>query len=163
MLSTKQKKLRDSAQALVKVSASETASGLGISIRLFDPKFDSSRVIELWANLAMIQEMEGRSVWLEEAQAAKLEWKEFISKLIKAKTNRVFVFENPNGIFGFAFANLEMLTLEGKKHLKAILKELYLEPNFRSKEVNPSMATMLKEALKHSGVEFIEFAIKDLA
>ncbi len=163
MLSTKQKKLRDSVQTLSKASVSETASALGISIRLLKAKTDTDRVVELWANLAMIQEMQGNPIWLAESRKAKESWGTYAAKLIKNKKNRVFVFENKEAIFGFAFATLEDLKIQGKKHLKATLHELYLEPGFRTAKTNKSMATMLREALKSIGVEFIEFAVKDLA
>ncbi len=163
MLSTKQKKLRDNAQTLKPISASPTAANLGISVRLLKAKTDSSRVIELWANLAMIQEMQGNPVWLSEARAAKETWNKFATKIIKNKSNRFFVFENQQGIFGFALASLEDLKIKGQKHLKATLRELYLEPAFRTAKTNSSMATMLREALKSTGVEFIEFAVKDLS
>ncbi len=162
MLSTEQKKLRDEANLLAKNNISAKASSLGIVVRLMQNKSDLSRVTELWANLVMIQELRGQAVWREAAELANEDWASYISKLIHKANTRIFVFENSEAIFGFAFARLHKLEIQGQTHLKATLEELYLEPAFRDSATKEAMAIMLREALKTTGVEFIEFAIQDL-
>lgn len=157
MLSTKQKKLRD----LNKVANAE----VNYSVRKLHSDYDKDRVTELWANLTMIQQMQGNNHWLDQAKKANLEWKEFVRKLLRTRSCRVIVFENAEEIFGFAYMVLEPMNANNPKvktQLKAIIRELYLEPAYRKQAKELEMAEMMRETIKGMNVEFVEFDVKDI-
>lgn len=159
MLSSTQKRLKDLNKAAAAVAKEGIAAELGINIRKFSPKYDLSRVAELWANLAMVQEMKGQSYWTSKAKESKLEWQDFIKSLAAKKSFELVVFENKEAVFGLAYFEITK-SQKDKTKTKAVLEELYLEPNFRSDKVDKAMTEMLQNVLASTGVEFIEFNLK---
>jgi archaeosine-15-forming tRNA-guanine transglycosylase len=163
MLSTEQKKLRD----IEAKSNSATAESLDASykVRVLSSKYDEDRVAELWANLTMIQQMQSKDVWLSKSQESGLSWNEYISRLVKSRGARVLVFENSEEIFGFAYLVLESKNSNNpmqKTSLKAVIKELYLEPAYRKESKKIEMAELMQTCLMKMNIEYIEFDIKDL-
>lgn len=158
MLSTKQKKLRD-------LNKPTVSGDLSYSVRKLSSDYDKDRVSELWANLTMIQQMQGNNHWLEQSKKSGLEWKDFVRKLLRTRSARVIIFENTEEIFGFAYLTLEPMNINNPKvktQLKAIIKELYLEPAYRKQSKESQMAEMMRDTIKSMGVEFVEFDVKDL-
>jgi len=163
MLSTEQKKLRD----LGKAAAIAVASSLDASyqVRALSSKYDQDRTAELWANLTMIQQMQGNDVWLTKSQESGLSWNNYIARLVKSRGARVLVFENSNEIFGFAYLVLQSKNANNpaqKTALKAVIKELYLEPAYRKESKKLEMAELMRDCLMQLGIEYIEFDVQDL-
>ncbi len=160
MLSSEQKKQKN------KASASVLEPGSTYQLRrIISAKYDIDRVTELWANLSMVQQMQGYTHWLDEAQRLGLLWKDYVNKLIRSKSSRVLVIENSDMIFGFLFltlVNIDTQNPKRKPKLKAIIHEVYVEPAFRKEANQIQMAEKAQELLKNMGVEYIEFAVKDL-
>lgn len=117
-------------------------------------KVDLDRVAELWANLAMVQSMaDGGSVWKEACDEAKLEWAEYISKLVSANDADVLVFEDNKAIYGFAYYLSEV----HQKAKKAVFKEIYLEPIIKSEIDSKLLAKLLNNSIEELGFKFIQF------
>lgn len=162
MLSAEQKKLKNLTKLVDGIVSSIDES---YSVRRVNSEYDENRVSELWANLTMIQQMNGNDHWLALSNKSGKSWQEFITKLIKSRGSRVIVFENSEMIFGFAYMVLENKNANNPKQkpsLKATIKELYLEPKFRKQANKPEMAEMMQTCLMDMGIEFIEFDVKDL-
>ncbi|MDA0772566.1 MAG: hypothetical protein O3C63_06445 [Cyanobacteria bacterium] len=158
MLSETQKKLRDISKA-----SSELDSKY--NIRALESKYDKDRVVELWANLTMIQQMRGNSHWTDESTKSGLKWNEYIFKLIKTRACRVIVFETVEEIFGFAYMQIAPLDANNPKRktkTKAIIKELYLEPAYRKQARDMEMAEMMRDCINDMGIDFVEFDVQDL-
>lgn len=156
MLSTEQKKLRD--KRLKKLEESGLVQDL--MVREASYGYDLDRTIELWANLSMIQSLNGYDYWIEKQKKSGLEWKDYIKKLYSLQDTRFIVFDDQEKIFGFSFLLLEKMP--NGVDLKAVIRELYLEPSHRNEEMNQYMAEMLRNCLRAMGVEFVEFKVKDL-
>lgn len=163
MLSTEQKKMRD----LGKAAAAAIASSFDSSyqVRALSSKYDQDRVAELWANLTMIQQMQGNDVWLSKSQESGLSWNEYVARLIKSRGTRILVFENKEEIFGFAYLILQSKNANNpmqKTELKGVIKELYLEPAYRQESKKIEMAELMRDCLMQLGIEYIEFDVQDL-
>ncbi len=159
MLSTKQRQLRDLGQPDAVFKAAD------YRIRALNSDYDLDRITELWANLTMVQQMQGNTYWLDESTRLGKRWKEYVSSLAKSRGVRVLVFENKDLIFGFAYLQLQPTNLNNPKQkpvLKAIIKELYLEPAYRQQASKIEMAQMLDECLRNMNIGYFEFDIKDL-
>lgn len=162
MLSTEQKKLKTQ----TKIEGSVQSSDLTYRVRRSNSEYDENRVSELWANLTMVQQMNGNTHWLDQSNKSGLAWKDFVAKLLKSRGSRVIVFENDKEIFGFAYMNLENKNANNPKQktsLKAVIKELYLEPAYRAESKKPEMAELMQACLINLGIEYIEFDVKDLS
>ena len=163
MLSTEQKKMRDLEKAVSKAVASSLDSSY--QVRALSSKYDQDRVSELWANLTMIQQMQGNDIWLSKSQESGLSWNDYIARLMKSRGARVLVFENSEEIFGFAYLVLQSKNANNpmqKTALKAIIKELYLEPAYRKESKKIEMAELMRDCLMQLGIEYIEFDVQDL-
>lgn len=163
MLSTEQKKLRD----LEKAAGQAIASSLDSSyqVRILSSKYDQDRVAELWANLTMIQQMQGNDVWLSKSQESGLSWNDYVARLVKSRGARVLVFENSEEIFGFGYLVLQSKNANNpmqRTALKGVIKELYLEPAYRKESKKIEMAELMRDCLMQIGVEYIEFDVQDL-
>ena len=136
-----------------------------LNIREAASSYDLDRVTELWANLTMIQQMRGNDHWLERSKNSGLNWNEYISKLFDSKGSKALVFENEELIFGFAYMNLENINASKpalRQSLKAVIKEIYLEPSYRKNVDFDAMAELLRQALKKLGINYFEIDVKDL-
>jgi hypothetical protein len=163
MLSTEQKKLRDIEAKTIDVAAESLDASY--KVRVLSRKYDEDRVAELWANLTMIQQMQAKDVWLSKSKESGLSWNEYITRLIKSRGTRVLVFENSEEIFGFAYLILQSKNSNNPKQktsLKAVIKELYLEPAYRKESKKTEMAELMQNCLMQMHIEYIEFDIKDL-
>jgi hypothetical protein len=143
MLSTKQKQLRDLSKG-----------GSSAQVREASSDYDLDRVIELWSNLVAVQQMQGHRHWLDQAEAAKLKWRDFARQIILSDKSKVAVFDDQDKIFGFAYMQVEKS--------KATVEEIYLEPSHRSQIDNNTMAEILRACMKAMGIKFVRFAVKDL-
>lgn len=160
MLSTKQKQLRD-----LLASSEDSLLANGYRIRALDSSYDLDRVTELWANLSMVQQMHGHDRWLKAAAQTQKSWKDYVASLSKSRGARILVFENQNLIFGFAYLQLQPMNLNNPKQkpsLKAIIRELYLEPAYREQSSKIEMAQMLDQCLQSMNISYFEFDIVDL-
>lgn len=158
MLSTKQRKLRDLRKDLKKFPTKED---LGVEVRPLVSEYDLDRLTELWANLTTIQQMRGNTHWLDSSANSAPSWSNYIKKLVSSSNNQIIVFDDKEKVFGFAFLALEKVP-EEKNAIKAVLKEIYLEPSHRSEAMNHKMAEMLRDCMKSIGIEFVQFDVKDL-
>ncbi len=161
MLSAEQKKLKSKSKA----AGGVLEPGSTYSIRRLSSKYDKDRVAELWANLSMVQQMNGYTKWMDESQKSNLKWNEYIHKLTRARSSRVLVIENPEEIFGFAYMMIESVNAANPKkktQLKAVIQELYIEPAYRKEAGQIEMAEKMRDVLKEMGIEYIEFDIKDI-
>lgn len=164
MLSTEQKKLRDLEKA-AKRAVTAFALDESYQVRVLSSKYDQDRVSELWANLTMIQQMQGNDIWLSKSQDSGLSWNDFVNKLVKSRGARVLVFENKDEIFGFAYLVLQSKNINNPTKataLKAVIKELYLEPAYRNESKKIEMAELMQDCLLQLGIEYIEFDVQDL-
>jgi len=159
MLSTEQKKLKELTVKTNVVISQDTS----FSIRPLSGKYDILRVIELWSNLSMVQQMQGNDYWYKTSLDSKLSWNDFIEKTITKRSFRVVVLENNDVIFGFAYMSLTAVNLNNPKkpnQLKAIIKEVYLEPGFRNKVNFDELGEMMKNCLEKMGVDLVEIDVK---
>lgn len=137
----------------------------GYRIRQLDSAYDLDRVTELWANLSMVQQMHGHDRWLKAAAQTQKSWKDYIASLSKSRGARILVFENKDLIFGFAYLQLQPMNLNNPKQkpsLKAIIRELYLEPAYREQSSKIEMAQILDQCLQSMNINYFEFDIIDL-
>lgn len=161
MLSTEQQKLKNKT---VKTNIAKSADS-SYQVRAISGKYDSDRVTELWANLAMIQQMQGNDYWYSQSQQSKTTWNEFMDKTINARAHRVIVMETEEEIFGFAYMSIEAMHMNNpkkKNQLKAIITELYLEPGYRSKTEFNELGELMRQCLEKMGVDYVEIAVKGL-
>jgi len=159
MLSTEQKKLKDQ---VVKTNIIKSLDS-SFQVRPLSGQYDILRVSELWANLSMIQQMQGNEYWYKSSLDSKLSWNDFIEKIITRRSFRVVVLENDDVIFGFAYMSLNAVNLNNPKkpnQLKAIIKEVYLEPGFRNKVNFDELGEMMKNCLEKMGVDLVEIDVK---
>jgi hypothetical protein len=159
MLSTEQKKLKD---LVVKTNIIKSLDS-SFQLRPLSGQYDILRVAELWANLSMIQQMNGNEFWYKSSVESKLSWNEFIEKTITKRSFRVIVLENDDVIFGFAYMSLTAVNLNNPKkpnQLKAIIKEVYLEPGFKNKVNFDELGEMMKNCLEKMGVDLVEIDVK---
>jgi hypothetical protein len=160
MLSTEQKKLKEKQQP-----ASGKFDSDHYAIRKATGKYDIDRVTELWANLTMIQQMQGNDHWMKASQKSGLSWGEYIERLLSSRASKVIVFENRDLIFGFAYMVLEPMNFNNAKQkpkLKAVIKEIYLEPAYREQGKSEEMAEMMRQCLLTMNIDYFEFDVKDL-
>ena len=163
MLSTEQRKLRDLKKAVANAIASSFDESY--QVRALSSKYDQDRTAELWANLTMIQQMQGNDIWLSKSKESGLSWNDYISRLVKSRGARVLVFENSDEIFGFAYLVLQSKNANNpneKTALKAVIKELYLEPAYRNDAKKIEMAELMRDCLMQMGIEYLEFDVQDL-
>jgi hypothetical protein len=159
MLSAEQKKLKEKIIKTIVVSSPDSS----FSVRPIFGQYDSSRVAELWANLSMVQQLQGNEYWLNQFKLSNLSWNDFIEKTISKRSYRVVVLENDEVIFGFAYMSLTAVNLNNPKkpnQLKAIIKEVYLEPGFRSKVNFDELGEMMRNCLMKMGVDLVEIDVK---
>lgn len=160
MLSTEQKKLKEKT---IKTNVFASAN-LSFHVRPLNGSFDISRVSELWANLSMIQQMQGNDYWNKLCFDSKLTWAEFMKKTITQRSYRVIVLENEELIFGFAYMSLTPVYLNNPKapnQLKATIKEVYLEPAFRPNVNFEELGELMKNCLISMGVDLVEIDVKN--
>lgn len=160
MLSTEQKKLREREMAFLAAILDQP-----YNVRKLEFASDLDRVIELWANLTMVQQIQGKDHWLLAMQNSGMTWADYIEKLINSRSARVIVIENKDLIFGFAFMILEPTNLNNPKQkpkLKASIKEIYLEPAYRDPIRNEEIAELIRQCLLDMNIEYFDFDVKDL-
>lgn len=160
MLSTKQQKLKDET---VKTNV-VVSNDLNFQVRPLSGNYDILRVSELWANLSMIQQMQGNDHWNKLYQDSKLNWSEFMQKTITKRSFRVIVLENNDFIFGFAYLSLSAVNLNNAKtktQLKATIKEVYLEPAFRPIVDFNELGNLMQACLISLGVDLVEIDLKN--
>jgi hypothetical protein len=161
MLSSEQKIQRESNQATTTVLAEKSS----VLVREALSNFDIDRVTELWANLTMIQQMKGDDHWLKNSQNSGLTWNEYIAKLIDSKAAKVLTFETQDLVFGFAYMTLENINASKpnlKPSLKAIIKEVYLEPGYRKKVNYDVLAELMRKSFQSLSINYFEIDVKDL-
>lgn len=164
MLSTEQKRLKQ-ANTTLKDESTVVDNKSVYQIRRALSKYDFDRVAELWANLTMIQQMQGRDHWLSNSKNSGLSWNEYIHRLLRSRGARTIVFENEEMIFGFAYMVLENKNQNNAKSspmLKAVIKEMYLEPGFREKIDKSEMAEMMRQCLLNMRIDYFEVDVVDL-
>lgn len=137
MLSSKQKKMKDKGSKLPK--------GKQFVMRLAESEYDLDRAGELWANMAMIQEMQGNSEWLDLHKKSGEPWFPFIKDMVAEDKHQLIVFEDQDKIFGFSF-------LESNKK-NAVIREIYLEPSHREPKMIDEMVGELQECIKGIGLK----------
>lgn len=161
MLSSEQKSKQATAGSNDLILAAHNA----IMLREAKSSYDIDRVTELWANLTMIQQMRGNDHWLRNSQNSTLTWNEYISRLIESKGAKVITFEKEGVVFGFAYMNLENINATNpnlRTNLKAIIKEIYLEPGYR-KEIGANvLPVLMQKALKKLQINYFEIDVEDL-
>jgi hypothetical protein len=160
MLSTEQKKLKEKT-IIANVIKS---SNMSFHVRPLLAGFDIPRVTELWANLSMIQQMQGNDYWNKTCQDSKLSWAEFMKKTITKRSFRVIVLENDEMIFGFAYMSLSTVNANNpkqKNQLKATIKEVYLEPAYRPKVDFDELGVLMQNCLITMGVDLVEIDVKN--
>lgn len=161
MLSSEQKIQQQSSQAATNVLAEKRS----IFVREASTSYEVDRVTELWANLTMIQQMKGDDHWLKNSQNSGLTWNEYIAKLIDSKAAKVITFENGELIFGFAYMTLENVNATKpnlKPSLKAIIKEVYLEPAYRKQVSYDLLAELMRKSMQSLSINYFEIDVKDL-
>ena len=159
MLSTEQKKLKEKVVKTIVINSPDSS----FSVRPLNSKYDTARVAELWANLSMVQQLQGNEYWLNQFKLSNLSWNDFIEKTITKRSFRVVVLENQDLIFGFAYMSLTAVNLNNPKQpnqLKAIIKEVYLEPGFKNKVNYDELGEMMKNCLEKMGVDLVEIDVK---
>jgi hypothetical protein len=159
MLSTEQQKLKEKTVKTNIVISPDSS----FQVRPLSGQYDILRVAELWANLSMIQQMQGNDFWYKSSLDSKLSWNDFIEKTITKRSFRVVVLENQDLIFGFAYMSLTAVNLNNPKkpnQLKAIIKEVYLEPGFKNKVNFDELGEMMKNCLEKMGVDLVEIDVK---
>jgi len=159
MLSTEQKKLKEKVVKTIVINSPDSS----FSVRPLNSKYDAARVAELWANLSMVQQLQGNEYWLNQFKLSNLSWNDFIEKTITKRSFRVVVLENQDLIFGFAYMSLTAVNLNNPKQpnqLKAIIKEVYLEPGFKNKVNYDELGEMMKNCLEKMGVDLVEIDVK---
>lgn len=119
-----------------------------VEARQATKKHDFDKVAELWANLAMVQEMKGKPVWTTKQKESGLAWFPYIRELGKEKQNKFIVMEDPEKIFGFVYIELALV---GKK-VRGIIHELYIEPSHHDLP-DAELAKLLRAAIQKLGVE----------
>ena len=160
MLSSEQKTLKKSAN-----TASVLAEKNAVIVREAASSFDIDRVTELWANLTMIQQMRGDDHWLKNSKNSGHNWNEYIAKLIDSKGAMVLTFEKEELIFGFAYMTLENMNAAKpnlRPSLKAVIKEIYLEPVYRKSVDYDTLAFLMRKSLQALDINYFEIDVKDL-
>jgi hypothetical protein len=161
MLSSEQKTQQKSSKSTSTVLAEKSST----YVREASSNYDVDRVTELWANLTMIQQMKGDDHWLKNSQNSGLTWNEYIAKLVDSKGAKVLTFENQDLIFGFAYMTLENINASKpnlRPSLKAVIKEVYLEPAYRKKINYDVLAELMRKALQSLDINYFEIDVKDL-
>jgi hypothetical protein len=146
-------------------SSAVLAEKSSVFVREAISNFDVDRVTELWANLTMIQQMKGDDHWLKNSQNSGLTWNEYIAKLVDSKAAKVLTFESGDLIFGFAYMTLENINASKpnlRPSLKAIIKEVYLEPIYRKKVSYDILAELMRKSLQSLSINYFEIDVKDL-
>ena len=114
-----------------------------------DREFD--RVAELWANMAMVQQMQGKDLWIKKHQESKKDWLSYIHSFRENKNFKFVVFEDPKKIFGFAFLEIKK---ESKKTIVKI-NEIYMEPSHQNLS-DTEISEMLIKCLKAMGIDQVD-------
>ena len=146
-------------------SSAVLAEKSSVFVREAISNFDVDRVTELWANLTMIQQMKGDDHWLKNSKNSGLTWNEYIAKLVDSKAAKVLTFESGDLIFGFAYMTLENINASKpnlRPSLKAIIKEVYLEPIYRKKVSYDILAELMRKSLQSLSINYFEIDVKDL-
>lgn len=156
MLSARQQQLREMSQKASKQEAKalDAAEILkeGTLVRAAN-EYDFNRIAELWANLAMIQQMQGNEERVKAHRDSGLGWNEFIAqKVLSLSNTQAIIFDDQEKIYGFAYIELDDA---GTK--SATVKELYIEPNALN-ESNDSLAKKLNDSIHSLGVKEITYS-----
>lgn len=136
-----------------------------VCVREASSNYELSRVAELWANLTMIQQMRGDDVWLKNSKVSGLSWNEYVMQLINSESSKVLIFEKDEIVFGFSYMLLENVNASKPNlplSLKAIIKEIYLEPGFRKYVDSDVLAELMRNSMKALTINYFEVAVKDL-
>lgn len=166
MLSSKQQKLKNenkNAKHCQELRVEDQDEEIIIRIREADSEYDYDRTKELWANHSMIQQMQGNEYWVSKQQKSGLKWGEYIQKIADRKESKFIVFEDDSLVFGFAFFIFEKHDDEENKGIKAVLKEIYLEPSHKVAALNDQMGHKLRKCVQSMGAKFVQFDLKAAA
>lgn len=125
-----------------------------VEIRPVKTKQDMNKVAELWANLAMVQQMQDIPTMLEQQRESGLEWFPFVASLAKQSKNKFIVMEDPEKIFGFIYIESKIVN-QGKT--QASIQEMYIEPSHKDLPQD-ELAIMIKESLELIGIDQIQFS-----
>lgn len=138
------------------------SSEFGLKMREGKSDHDYDKIAELWANLAMVQQIKGYTRWIDQQKESGLDWFPYIKTLKNDEKNRFIVIEDEKQIFGFAYLVVQPDSEEAGQ-VNGELLEIYLEPSEHLKGHNDELGEMLRSSIRDDlGVTYIEFKLDEI-